>query len=151
MERLSIGATELGVLAKTMRKVAFFSPLTVGQLEKVLPHVMLGSYAAGEKVFRQGEAGDAFYIIYKGKVDVRLPRLLFLSKTVAALGEGSFFGEGALVSKETRNATVVCVEPTQLFTLLASDFQFVLNENPAAAAEMLSIANQRKFASSHAQ
>jgi CRP/FNR family transcriptional regulator len=151
MERISIGAAELGLLAKMMRKVEFFSPLTVGQLEKVLPHVMLGSYAAGERVFRQGEPGDAFYIIHKGKVEVRLRRMLILSKTVAALGEGSFFGEGALVSKETRNAGVVCVEPTQLFTLLASDFQFILRENPAAAAEMLSIANQRKFASAHAR
>ncbi|MFI5347762.1 MAG: cyclic nucleotide-binding domain-containing protein [Elusimicrobiota bacterium] len=151
MNRISIGAAELGVLAHIMRKVEFFSPLTVGQLEKVLPHVMLGSYAAGEKVFAQGEPGDAFYIIYSGKVEVRLRRMLVLSKTVASLGEGSFFGEGALVSKEPRNATVVCTEPTQLFTLLASDFQFILQENPAAAAEMLSIANQRKFASSHSK
>lgn len=39
----------------------------------------------------------------------------------------------------------------EFFTLLASDFQFVLQENPAAASEMRSIANQRRFASSHAR
>jgi trk system potassium uptake protein TrkA len=151
MERITLGAAELGALAHMMRKVEFFTPLTVGQLEKVLPHVMLCSFAAGEAVFKQGAAGDAFYIVYKGKVDVRLRRLLFLSKTVATMGEGNFFGEVALISNEPRNATVVCTEPTLLFTLLASDFQFILQENPAAAAEMRSIANQRKFASSHAQ
>ncbi|MDE2143338.1 MAG: cyclic nucleotide-binding domain-containing protein [Elusimicrobia bacterium] len=151
MERITISGPDIGALAKMMQKVDLFSPLTVGQLEKVLPHVMLGSYAAGETVFRRGDAGDAFYIVYAGKVEIRLKRMLFLSKTVASLGEGAFFGEGALLSQETRNASVVCVEPTRLFTLLAADFQFILHENPAAAEEMRSIAAQRKFVSTHAQ
>ena len=60
-------------------------------------------------------------------------------------------GEGALLSLETRNASVVCVEPTRLFTLLAADFKFILHENPAAAEGMRSIAAQRKFVSSHSR
>lgn len=151
MQRLEIGPGELGALAGMMRKVDFFSPLTVGQLEKVLPRVMLGSYSAGETVFRQGEAGDAFYIVYKGKVDVRLRRWLVLSKSVATLGPGAFFGEIALISDEPRTASVACAEPSLLFTLLAADFRFVLDENPQAAAEMRSIAAQRRFASAHAK
>lgn len=150
MERIELGAEELGILAHMLRTVDFFSPLTVGQLEKVLPHVMLCSYGAGESVFRQGEAGDAFYIVYKGKVEIRLRRLLIFWKTVTTLGPGHFFGETALISKEPRNATVVAVEPSLLFTLITADFAFVLRENPAAAAEMRSIAAQRKFVSNHA-
>jgi CRP-like cAMP-binding protein len=133
-----------------LRNVKFFSPLTVGQLDMVLPHVMLCRYGSGEQVFHQGQAGDAFHIVYQGKVEVRLKRMLILSKAVATLGPGQFFGETALVSNEPRNATIVCVEPTLLFTLMATDFAFVLRENPAAAAEMKSIAAQRKFVSEHA-
>lgn len=149
MKKLDIGAPELGVLAHMMRKVEFFQPLTVGQLDKVLPAVMLYSYETGETVFRQGQKGDAFYIIYKGKVDIRLKRFLFLKKTVAQLKEGDFLGEIALISDEPRTATVVAAEPTMLFTLVADDFRFVLKENPAAAEEMKRIAARRKFASSH--
>jgi len=149
MERLEVGASELGVLARMLRKVDFFAPLTVGQLEQVLPHVRIHSFAPGEKVFAQGDPGDAFYIVYKGSVQVRLKRLVVLSKTVASLGEGDFFGETALVSKEPRNATIVAAEPTLLFALISDDFQFVLNENPAAAQEMKRVAVRRKFDSSH--
>lgn len=147
MERLEVGNSDLGSLSKLLRKVDFFAPLTVGQLDQVLSHVMLFSYAAGETVFRQGDPGDAFYVVNKGKVDVKLKRFLWLKKTVASLGEGDFFGEIALISSEPRNATVTCAEPTLLFTLISQDFQFVLKENPAAAKEMAGIAARRKFAS----
>ncbi len=146
MERLEIGASEFVILANMLRKVDFFSPLTVGQLDKVLSHTMLFSYDPGATVFRQGQRGDAFYIVYKGKVEVRLKSVLWLKKTVATLGPGDFFGEIALISNEPRNATVTCGEPTLLFTLITEDFQFVLKENPAAAKEMRSIAARRKFA-----
>ena len=149
MQRLDVGAGELGVLARMLRNVEFFSPLTVGQLEKVLADVRIHSFSAGETVFRQGEPGDAFYTVYKGSVEVRLKRLLVFSKTVAILKEGSFFGETALVSSEPRNATIVAAEPTQLFTLVSVDFQFVLRENPAAAQEMQRVAARRKFDSDH--
>lgn len=149
MERLEVGGSEMGYLSKLLRKVDFFAPLTVGQLEQVLSHVLLFSYAAGETVFRQGDPGDAFYIVYKGKVDVKLKRFLWLKKTVARLGEGDFFGEIALISSDPRNATVACAAPTLLFTLISADFQFVLRENPAAAKEMEGIAARRKFATKH--
>jgi CRP-like cAMP-binding protein len=149
MRKLEIGATELGLLAHMMRTVEFFTPLTIGQLEKILPSVMLYSYEKGETVFSQGQKGDAFYIVYKGSVDIRLKSWLVLSKTVATLKAGDFLGEIALISDEPRTASVVCAEPTLLFTLVADDFRFVLQENPAAAAEMKRIAARRKFDSSH--
>ena len=149
MKKLEIGAFELGVLAHMMRKVEFFTPLTVGQLDKVLPAIMLYSYEKGETVFSQGQKGDAFYIIYKGSVDILLRRWLVLKKKVASVKEGEFLGEIALISDEQRTATVVCAEPTLLFTLIADDFKLILSENPAAAAEMARIAARRKFAANH--
>lgn len=149
MKKLEIGAAELGLLAHMLRKVEFFTPLTIGQLERVLPAVMLYSYDKGETVFSQGQKGDAFYIVYQGSVEIRLRKWLVLSKTVATLKAGDFLGEIALISDEPRTATVVAAEPTMLFTLIADDFKFVLQENPAAAEEMKRIGARRKFATSH--
>lgn len=149
MKKLEIGPTELGLLAHMMRKVDFFTPLTIGQLEKILPAVMLYSYDKGETVFSQGQKGDAFYIIYQGSADIRLKQWLVLSKKIATMKAGDFLGEIALISDEPRTATVVAAEPTLMFVLIAEDFKFVLHENPAAAAEMKHIAARRKFASSH--
>lgn len=146
----AIGDGEVGVLARMLRGIEFFSPLTVGQLDQVLPNIRLFSYGTGETVFKQGEAGDAFYIVYKGKVTVRVKQGLFsFSKTVAALGQGAFFGEMALISRAPRSATVVCEEPSEIFVLVAGDFKFVLDQNPGAAAEMKRIAERRGFDTKH--
>lgn len=151
MTRHEIRAQELGVLAGMMRKVELFTPLTVGQLDRVLPSVLLFEYSPGETVFKQGQAGESFHIVYQGRVDVRVRSGLLglFPKTVASLGPGGFFGEIALISDAPRNATVRCAERTLLFTLVASDFRFVLAENPSAAGEMSRIAERRKFESSH--
>ncbi|MBI4060757.1 MAG: cyclic nucleotide-binding domain-containing protein [Elusimicrobia bacterium] len=149
MKKIEIGADALGLLANMLRKVEFFTPLTVGQLDRVLPSIMLYSYDKGETVFSQGQKGDAFYIVHQGSVEIRLRRWLVLSKKVATLRAGDFLGETALISDEPRNAGVVCAEPTSLFTLVADDFKFVLRENPAAAAEMKRIAARRTFDTSH--
>ncbi|MBI5239914.1 MAG: cyclic nucleotide-binding domain-containing protein [Elusimicrobia bacterium] len=149
MVKLRVGEAEMGVLARTLHKVEFFSPLTVGQLEMVLPYISLYGYDSGETVFRQGEVGDAFYIVHTGQVAVQVRKSLFFKKTVATLGPGSFFGEIALVSRTPRNATIKALEPAQLFTLVAADFDFVLKQNPAAKAEMERIAARRQFESSH--
>jgi hypothetical protein len=78
MVKLKLGEAELGVLARTLHDVEFFSPLTVGQLELVLPYIRLYGYDAGETVFRQGEAGDAFYIVYTGQVSIQVKKVRFL-------------------------------------------------------------------------
>lgn len=149
MKKLEMGPTELGLLASMLRKVEFFTPLTVGQLDKILPSVMLYAYDKGETVFSQGRKGDAFYIVYQGSVDIRLRKWLVLSQKVATLKAGDFLGEIALISDEPRTATVVCAEPSLLFTLISDDFKFVLRENPAAAEEMRRIAARRRFDTAH--
>jgi CRP-like cAMP-binding protein len=152
MQKLAIGDTEMGLLARMLRKVEFFAPLNVGQLDQVLPHIGLYEFAAGETVFSQGSPGDAFYIVYKGKVSIRVKKGLFsFQKAVASLSEGAFFGEMALITTDMRSASVVCEEATQLFVLVAGDFKFVLAGNPATAAEMQRIAERRKYESAHAK
>jgi len=150
MIKLPMGETEYGALARTLRKVDFFEPLTVGQLEKVVPYILLYAYGAGDTVFRQGEASDAFYVVYSGKVSVQVKAGFFSrTKTVTTLGAGDFFGEMALLSRDPRSASVSCDEDSRIFVLLAGDFEFILKENPTFATEVGRIAARRRFSAQH--
>jgi CRP-like cAMP-binding protein len=83
-------------------------------------------FAAGETIIREGEAGEEFFLISDGEVDV-----VRADHEVARLGRGEFFGEVALISGEPRNATVVASEPLDTFVLGKSDFQAAVVSSPS--------------------
>jgi CRP-like cAMP-binding protein len=132
MQQLEISNTDYDKLAKTLRRVDFFKPLSLDQLSKAIPYIMLFGYEDGETVFKQGSEGDAFYIVLDGTVSVKISKfpLGLFPKEVAKLTAGGYFGEMALFSKETRTATCVCKGKARLFVLLRKEFTKFLNENP---------------------
>jgi len=145
MERTKIAESDGASLARVLRKVDFFVPMTFEQLEIILPCFEVCKCANGETIFRQGSPGDSFYVIDSGTVSVRIKKSFFsFSREAAKLGTGDFFGEMALLSRDPRSATVVSVSDTKLFRLHADDFQNVVKRNSAFAAEIKKIADKRK-------
>jgi voltage-gated potassium channel len=132
--------------SRLVRGIHFFSALNIALLEKVLACVLLYKYKSGEKVCRQGEAGDSCYVVRRGRLSVELDGGLWrFSKKIAELGPGSFFGEMALLARQPRSATVICREETELFVILADSFRAVVSQNPAFRAEIKQLIAERNF------
>ncbi len=70
-------------------------------------------YGPGEAVVRQGDEGDAFYLVARGALAVRVHGH---DKPVARAG-GDYFGEVALLTGEPRTATVVAIEDAALLSV----------------------------------
>ena len=84
-----------------------------------------------EIVIQKGEISNGCaYYINSGKV-----RVLKWSKEIAVLSTGGFFGEMALITDESRNATVEVLEPTELQVFLKDDFLTLLQQS-AHSSEM---------------
>lgn len=84
---------------------------------------------AGDPVIKQGDDGDYFYIVKKGRCLVTRsmpdqPRGIKL----AELKDGDTFGEEALISSNKRNATVTMLTDGVLNRLSKKDFLELLNE-----------------------
>jgi CRP-like cAMP-binding protein len=81
---------------------------------------------AGQVIVRQGEPGDYYYLIRRGRA--RVERLSGDGNPVpvAELGVGDAFGEEALLSGEPRNASVTMIEDGQLMRLSSADFNQLL-------------------------
>ena len=86
-------------------------------------------YKAGESVIKQGDEGDYFYVIVKGKcVVIRETPLNKEGIRLAELGMGDTFGEEALISDARRNANVSMLTDGTLMRLGKEDFRKLLNE-----------------------
>ena len=74
-------------------------------------------FAAGEKICRQGDSGDSFYIIRSGSIGVEVRGSdgeVFLRNEMSP---GNYFGEMALLTGEPRSATVYAVSDAELLTV----------------------------------
>jgi CRP-like cAMP-binding protein len=87
------------------------------------------NYRDGDVVIKQGDDGDYFYVITRGRCSVT--RETPLNKDgikLAELGVGDTFGEEALISEAKRNATVTMASDGCLMRLGKDDFKRLLNE-----------------------
>lgn len=78
-------------------------------------------FAAGKKIFQQGEPGSEIYVILKGKVRLYL-RTDHGLQTLQVLGEGDFFGEYAIIDDNSRPMSAMAVEECVLVCLDRDDF-----------------------------
>jgi CRP-like cAMP-binding protein len=83
----------------------------------------------GDSIIKQGEPGDYFYIIKSGRCMVtrKNPEQKNEIK-LADLTTGDTFGEEALISDNTRNASIVMLTKGTLSRLSKEDFLSLLNE-----------------------
>jgi MFS family permease len=126
--RLAIVDAEAAVAGRELallRGLPMFAPLpsaTLEHLAGVLRPVRVG---AGTTVVREGEAGDRFYVVAAGRLDVSAD-----DRPLATLGPGECFGEIALLREVPRTATVVAAEEAELFALERDEFVAAVTGHP---------------------
>ncbi len=87
------------------------------------------NYKAGDIVIKQGNEGDFFYVISRGRCMVtRETPLKYEGINLAELGVGDTFGEEALLSEAKCNATITMQTDGVLMRLGKDDFQALLKE-----------------------
>jgi CRP/FNR family transcriptional regulator, cyclic AMP receptor protein len=96
------------------------------------------SYAAGETVFRQGDAGDAMFVVKEGSLDIVIG-----GRVVETLGPGGIAGEMAIVDKQPRSASAVAQTACQLVRITPERFKFLISQTPFFAIEVMQVMAHR--------
>ncbi len=88
-------------------------------------------YTPGEVIFREGDFGDALYLILDGEVEIsKLKHSENKDTKLAVLGPNEFFGEMTLVEPGYRSATARCLTPATLLRLSNETLKRQLEQDP---------------------
>jgi CRP/FNR family transcriptional regulator, cyclic AMP receptor protein len=90
----------------------------------------VSSYRKNQKVFSQGDPGDAVFYIQEGKVKVCVVSELGKEAVVALHGNGDFFGESCLNGHPLRMATVVTMTECVIMRIEKATIVRVIHEEP---------------------
>ena len=126
-----------------LRRCPVFERTTPAALAQVAGKMVREQFNAGARIIRQGEEGEKFYLIRSGTVNV-VRETDGRSDALATLPRGEFFGEVALLSGGPRNATVVAIEPTVVYSLEKGDFLAALAASPSLDDQLRSVFFSRR-------
>ena len=130
-------------LADTIRGISIFSGLTREDVAKVMGKMVELNLAPGETIVRQGDRGDAFYLIQSGAVQVVVDSGAGNSEIVAILGPQVCFGEMALFSGEPRSATIVTIKDSILWRLSRQDWDELIAKYPSWLLQLCATLSKR--------
>jgi ATP-binding cassette subfamily B protein len=119
-----------------LRAIPILSELDDAILEELPQYFGTEHFAEGRDVIQQGDPGDRFYIVARGRLAVTKTDHTGAAADVAVLTDGDYFGEIALVRDEPRNATVQALTPSVLLSLSRSHFVRLVARAPALRARI---------------
>ena len=124
-------------VVELLRNVAIFRDLDSGELARVSEVCREQTFASGEYVFREGEAGNRLYLIVEG--EVRISRQVPGSgeEALAVLKPGALFGEMAVFDRSERSTDAISHGGTKVITISRSDFEILLDFNRDIAYKVL--------------
>ena len=104
-------------------------------------------FEPGDIVFQQGDVGDSVYVIEEGECEV-LREKDGSQELLATLGRGEYFGEMALLSDKTRNATIRAGSAMNVLIISKHDFNELRESIPAFSDVFRELAARRAVAGS---
>jgi voltage-gated potassium channel len=121
-----------------LEKVSLFKNANEIFIREIVQLLRPMVFLPDDYIIRQGEFGDVMYFLSKGEVEV-----IVNGVRVAALGQGSPFGETALVQGEKRNASIRALTYCEVYSLAKSDLDALRKRYPDFDAQVRKVAEAR--------
>jgi CRP-like cAMP-binding protein len=119
-----------------LRRVPLFAHIETAKLKLLAFTSERLTYQAGQNLFRQGDVGDAAYVIVDGEADVLVDTPNGALK-VAHFAKNAFLGEIAILCDMPRTATVTAATPLTALKIKKEQFLKLITEFPDLSIEML--------------
>jgi len=121
-----------------LEKVSLFKSANEIFIREIVQLLRPMVFLPDDYIIRQGEYGDCMYFLSVGDVEV-----LVNGVRVASLGQGSPFGETALIQGEKRMASIRALSYCDVYKLSKTDFDALRGRYPDFDAEVKKVVEER--------
>jgi CRP/FNR family transcriptional regulator len=122
--------------ATLLAQVPAFEQLGPAELGAVVAVAVPRRFAAGESVFREGDASDTCYVVRDGHARAIREHPDGRQITLATFGPGDIFGELAMFDDELRSATVEAIDDLDALAILGGDMRRLMHEHAEIAVKL---------------
>lgn len=127
-------------VVEVLGRVPLFRGLPRSDLERIADLAKPRDLEEGELLFREGDPGDRFYIVFSGSVEILKERPMGDHERLAVRRPGEAFGEMSLLNDAPRSASVKGLETTRLLAVSKQDFDELLGGESLAVRIMRGLA-----------
>ncbi|XP_015518685.1 cAMP-dependent protein kinase type II regulatory subunit isoform X1 [Neodiprion lecontei] len=113
-------------LGESVKTILLFRALDKEQMADVLDAMFEKTVEAGDYIIRQGDDGDNFYVIEKGKFEVYVKDPSGADVLIHTYDNSGAFGELALLYNMPRAATIKAITPGTLWAMDRQTFRRIL-------------------------
>ena len=113
-----------------------FENLDPSEIMEIIHIVDVEQYQAGETIFAEGDAGDAWFVLYRGAVEV-LKHGQAGEKKITELGPQACFGEISILDGSPRSATIRATEDSIVFRVSRDSFVELIHDDHLVAYKLM--------------
>lgn len=96
------------------------------------------NFHAGDRIFKEGEMGDALYVVMRGEVAIEKG-----TRRLAALGPREAFGEMSVLDASERSADAVSLSESEVLKIDSEAFYDIMHEQVEIAEGVIRVLTQR--------
>lgn len=134
---VSMTTITLEQIINFLLETPMFGDLNAAELSQIVHIMQVQRVRDGHAVFREGDAGDAWYVIFDGVADVTKDAEFLPARRIARLGARACFGEMAILDHTSRSASVVAHGELTLFRFPRREFEELLADGNLAAYKLI--------------
>ncbi len=147
MDEVDLQTEVHGIADLKLPNIPLFSSLTPEEFSAILEQLELRRFDINDRIIREGEMGDSFYIIARGSADVVKKAPDGKEIKVATVAEGSFFGEFAFFNDSERHASVIVRQEMDALEIGRSELEELTRRYPRMKEVLRDFYRQRLLGS----
>jgi len=130
--------------ADLLKAIDIFTGVSEDDLNKIAGLLKERKLGKDNVVFRQGDAGDAMYVVLGGRLKCFATDAAGREKPLGVFAEGQYIGEMSLLTGEPFSVTMQAITDARVLVLRKDDFDSFLARNVQVMLQMMKVIAQRQ-------